>query len=93
MHIADVASYVREGSPLDEEARRRATTVYLVDRRVDMLPERLSGHLCSLVAGGAERHAMSVFWTLNARAEIVATRFCRSLIRSRASLTYAMAQG
>ncbi len=91
VHIADVARYVREGGAMDREAMRRSTTVYLVDRRVDMLPARLSSDLCSLVSG-RDRHAFSVVWQLDADCRITETRFCRSLIRSRASLTYAAAQ-
>jgi exosome complex exonuclease DIS3/RRP44 len=95
VHIADVSFYVPEGfvfllssffflpflqgSLLDLEARERSTTVYLVDRRIDMLPELLSGHLCSLVST-ADRHAMSVIWTLDSQARIVSTRFCRSVL-------------
>lgn len=91
VHIADVSHYVTEGSALDKEARARSTTVYLVDRRVDMLPHRLSGDICSLMSN-VDRHAMSVIWTLDADAKIVGVRFAKSLIRSRASLTYAKAQ-
>lgn len=91
VHIADVGEYVTEGSELDREARERSTTVYLVDRRVEMLPSLLSSNLCSLM-GNVDRHAMSVIWTLDADGLVIDSRFCKSLIRSRASLTYAAAQ-
>ena len=66
---------------LDAEAQARGTTVYLVDRRLDMLPGLLSEHLCSLV-GGRERLAVSVVWTLNSRMEVQDTWFGRTVIRS-----------
>mgnify|MGYP002214515259 CR=1 FL=1 len=58
MHIADVTHFVRAGSPLDAEAMARATSVYLVDRRLDMLPKVLSTDLCSL-RGGTDRYYRS----------------------------------
>ena len=64
VHIADVSYFVRPGSVLDAEARRRGTTVYLVGQRFNMLPARLSENLCSLVSG-QDRLAFSVVWTLN----------------------------
>ena len=62
----------------DQEARRRATTVYLADRRFDMLPEVLSSNLCSLL-GGVDRYAVSVIWELDARTHKVqrVSRTCR----------------
>lgn len=61
VHIADVSAFVKPDSRLDLEARRRSTTVYLVDRRINMLPEVLSENLCSLHAG-VDRLAVSVLW-------------------------------
>ncbi|GAB5353842.1 hypothetical protein AAMO2058_000068700 [Amorphochlora amoebiformis] len=68
VHIADVTHFVPEGSPLDVEARERGTSVYLVDRRLDMLPSVLSADLCSL-RGGTDRLAVSVLWTLAPKAK------------------------
>lgn len=64
VHIADVTHLVRHNSALDKEARARATTFYLVDRRFDMLPSLLSSNLCSL-HGGVDRLAVSVIWTMS----------------------------
>lgn len=63
VHIADVSHFVRHGSDLDMEARARATTVYLVDRRLDMLPNLLSENVCSL-RSRVDRYAMSTLWEL-----------------------------
>lgn len=76
---------------MDAEAANRGTTVYLVDRRIDMLPDLLSSNLCSL-RGGEERFAFSVIWELTEDGEIIDVRYCKSIIRSRAALTYAEAQ-
>ena len=61
VHIADVTRFLEADGPLDKEARARATTVYLVHRRIDMLPALLSSDLCSLHAG-TDRLAVSVVW-------------------------------
>jgi ribonuclease R len=91
VHVADVGHYLDPDGVLDREGRARATSVYLVDRVVPMLPERLSNELCSLNPG-EDRLAMSVFVTLDARGEIQASRIAPTVIRSRARLTYAEAQ-
>ena len=65
----------------DQEARKRATSVYMADRRYDMLPHVLSGNLCSLL-GQVDRYAVSVFWELDAKANVVKTWFGRTVIRS-----------
>lgn len=91
VHIADVSHYVREGTALDAEAFRRATSVYLVDRVVPMLPEALSADLCSLKEG-AERLALSLFLVLDRSAQVVEHRLARTIIRSRHSLAYEDAQ-
>ncbi len=89
--IADVAHYVRPGTPLDTEARRRGNSTYFPDRVVPMLPESLSGDLCSL-HDGVDRPCIAVRLTLDAQGEKIAQTFVRGLMRSRASLTYQQAQ-
>ncbi|KAL3121606.1 hypothetical protein niasHT_008735 [Heterodera trifolii] len=91
VHIADVTHFVRPGSAMDNSAAERSTTVYLCGRRIDMLPELLSSNLCSLRENEL-RYAFSVIWTMDAEANIEKVRFCKSLIRSRAALTYQNAQ-
>jgi ribonuclease R len=89
--IADVAAFVRPGSALDREARRRGNSTYFPDRVVPMLPEALSGDLCSLHEG-AERACIAVRITLDAHGRKRAHRFVRGIMRSAASLTYAEVQ-
>uniref|UniRef100_A0A1A8J1S1 DIS3-like exonuclease 1 n=1 Tax=Nothobranchius kuhntae TaxID=321403 RepID=A0A1A8J1S1_NOTKU len=92
VHIADVTHFVSEGSLTDLEARSRATTYYLADRRYDMLPAVLSADLCSLL-GGVDRYAMSVLWELDVQTMAVAkVWFGRTLIRSSYQLHYELAQ-
>uniref|UniRef100_A0A5S6R1P7 RNB domain-containing protein n=1 Tax=Trichuris muris TaxID=70415 RepID=A0A5S6R1P7_TRIMR len=91
VHIADVSHFVPAGTALDKEAAERGTTVYLVDRRIDMLPELLSSDLCSLKES-QDRFAFSVIWELDKHANTVSVRFCKSVIRSRAAFTYFEAQ-
>jgi ribonuclease R len=91
IHIADVSWYVRPGSALDDEARLRGTSCYLPGGVVPMLPERLSGDLCSL-REGKDRLALSVFVTLDAKAVLHEYRFAACVIRSRARLSYEQAQ-
>ncbi|XP_066998770.1 exosome complex exonuclease RRP44 [Anabrus simplex] len=91
VHIADVSHFIRPGTAIDKEAALRATTVYLVDKRIDMVPELLSSNLCSL-RGNEERFAFSCIWEMTRDANIVNTRYCKSIIRSRAALTYEEAQ-
>ncbi|XP_015122485.1 exosome complex exonuclease RRP44 isoform X2 [Diachasma alloeum] len=91
VHIADVSHFIRPGTALDKEAASRATTVYLVDKRIDMVPELLSSNLCSL-RGNEERLAFSCIWEMDHDANIINTRFCKSIIRSRAAMTYEEAQ-
>ncbi len=85
--IADVAHYVAEGSALDAEALRRGNSVYFPDRAIPMLPERLSGGLCSL-RPDEDRFAMVVELRVDAQGEVTRTRFHRAVIRSRARLAY-----
>ena len=91
VHIADVAHYVRPDTALDLEAASRATSVYLVDRRIDMLPSQLSTSLCSLQAG-KDRLTFSVVWEMQEDGRILSTAFHRAVIRSVAAFTYAQAQ-
>jgi ribonuclease R len=89
--IADVATYVRPGSALDREARRRGNSTYFPDRVVPMLPDRLSGDLCSLI-DGVDRPCIAVRLVLGADGATRGHRFARAVIRSAATLTYAQAQ-
>uniref|UniRef100_H3DI20 Exosome complex exonuclease RRP44 n=1 Tax=Tetraodon nigroviridis TaxID=99883 RepID=H3DI20_TETNG len=91
VHIADVSHFIRPGTALDREAANRGTTVYLCGRRIDMVPELLSSNLCSL-RSNVDRFAFSCIWELSHDAEILKTRFTKSVINSKASLTYAEAQ-
>ncbi|KAJ9592683.1 hypothetical protein L9F63_015655, partial [Diploptera punctata] len=91
VHIADVSHFIRPGTAIDKEAALRATTVYLVDKRIDMVPELLSSNLCSL-RGNEERFAFSCVWEMTKEAEIVSTRYHKSIIRSRQAMTYEEAQ-
>ena len=87
VHIADVSWYVKPGSAIDREAEERATSVYLVDRVVPMLPEELSAGLCSLVPD-EDRLTMSVLYRMDAAGNVKEARAMRSVIRSRARLSY-----
>lgn len=89
--IADVAHYVRPGGALDAEARKRGNSTYFPDRVVPMLPDRLSGDLCSLHEG-VERACLAVRMVLNAQGEKISHRFTRGLMKSHASLNYAEVQ-
>ena len=90
--IADVAHYVTPGSALDREARKRGNSTYFPDRVVPMLPDVLSGDLCSLHAN-VDRACLAVRIVLDARGGKLSHRFVRGLMRSRASLNYAQVQG
>jgi ribonuclease R len=87
VHIADVAAYVKPGSALDREARRRGNSVYLPDRVIPMLPERLSNGVSSLKPG-VDRLTHSVFVEFDRNGRIKGTHFARSVIRSARRLTY-----
>jgi exosome complex exonuclease DIS3/RRP44 len=92
VHIADVTHFVKAGSALDVEASERGTTVYLVERRTDMLPSILTETLCSLV-GGQERLAFSVTWEMHPTTyEILRVWHGKSVIKSTAALSYRQAQ-
>ncbi len=87
VHIADVTHFVRPGSALDREARKRGTSVYLVDKVIPMLPEQLSNGVCSL-RPDEDRLAFSVFLTMDAAGAVVGRSFAKTIIRSRLRLTY-----
>ena len=87
VHIADVAAYVQPGSALDREARQRGNSVYLPDRVIPMLPERLSNGVCSLVPD-VDRLTHSVFIQFDKNGTPRNVRFGRSVIRSARRLTY-----
>ncbi|KAJ1731846.1 exosome catalytic subunit dis3, partial [Coemansia biformis] len=91
VHIADVTNFVKPGMAMDVEAAHRSTTVYLVDRRIDMLPELLGTNLCSLMSK-VDRLAFSCMWELDRDANIVSATFYKSVIHSKASFTYEEAQ-
>jgi len=87
VHIADVGYYVKEGSVLDKEALRRATSVYLADRVIPMLPPRLSNGICSLNAG-EDRLAMTCFMEIDPKGETVNHEIIQSVIRVKERMTY-----
>ncbi|XP_013782757.1 exosome complex exonuclease RRP44-like [Limulus polyphemus] len=91
VHIADVSHFIKPGTAIDKEASNRGTTVYLVDKRIDMVPDLLSSNLCSL-REKEDRFAFSCIWEMTPQAEIVKTNFHKSIICSRAALTYMEAQ-
>jgi exosome complex exonuclease DIS3/RRP44 len=91
VHIADVSNFVKPANAMDTEASIRGTTVYLVDKRIDMLPMLLGTDLCSLKPY-VERFAFTVIWELNENADIVNVRFTKSVIASREAFSYEQAQ-
>jgi ribonuclease R len=91
VHIADVTHYVKPGDLVDVEAEKRATSVYLVDRTIPMLPERLSNGLCSL-RPNEEKLCFSVIFIMNDKAEVKKSRIARTVIKSDSRLTYEEAQ-
>ena len=91
VHIADVTHYVKEGSCIDKEAEKRATSVYLVDRTIPMLPERLCNLLCSL-RPNEEKLAYSAIFEMNDKAEVKRSRIVKTVIKSDRRFTYEEAQ-
>ncbi|ANO49743.1 ribonuclease R [Flavobacterium columnare] len=91
VHIADVSHYVQEGTILDDEAFKRATSVYLVDRVVPMLPEVLSNFACSL-RPHEEKYTFSAVFEINAKAQVVNQWFGRTVIYSDQRFAYEEAQ-
>ncbi len=87
VHIADVSHYVRENSRLDREAYQRATSVYLLDKVLPMLPPELSNRICSLNTG-EDRLALSCIMDLNSDAEVVDYELKKSVIRVQERMTY-----
>lgn len=91
VHIADVSHYVKEGSIIDKEAAKRATSVYLVDRTIPMLPERLCNFICSL-RPDEEKLAYSVIFEMNEKAEVKNYCIRHTVIKSNRRFTYEEAQ-
>lgn len=91
VHIADVTHYVKPESLIDREAESRATSVYLVDRTIPMLPERLCNQICSL-RPDEEKLCFSTIFELNDKAEVLHARICRTVIKSDRRFTYEEAQ-
>lgn len=91
VHIADVTAYVEEGDIIDKEGSERGTSVYLVDRTVPMLPERLSNDLCSLKQG-VDRPTYSVIFELSDSAKVLDYRITRAVINSDRRFAYEEAQ-
>lgn len=87
IHIADVSYHVKPNTALDRDARKRATSVYLVQRVVPMLPPALSEELCSLLPG-VERLAFSVILTLTKEAKVIKKWFGKTVVKSAAKLSY-----
>jgi len=91
VHIADVSNFVKPGNAMDQEASVRGTTVYLVDKRIDMLPMLLGTDLCSLKPY-VERFAFSVIWEVSKEGDVLSSKFSKSVIRSREAFSYEAAQ-
>lgn len=91
VHIADVTHYVKSGSLIEEEAKQRATSIYLVDRVVAMLPERLSNNICSLKPA-EDKLTYSAVFELNDKSEVISEWFGRTIINSDKRFSYSEAQ-
>ncbi len=91
VHIADVTHYVKPGDIIDEEAQKRATSIYLVDRTIPMLPERLSNELCSL-RPNEEKLCFSVIFEMNDKGHVLKHRIAKTVINSDVRMAYEDAQ-
>jgi exosome complex exonuclease DIS3/RRP44 len=91
VHIADVGHFIKAGTPIDAEAAARGTTVYLVNKRIDMVPKRLGEDLCSLHQH-VDRLCFSCIWVMDEEANIESSRFEKTVIKSDAALSYEQAQ-
>jgi ribonuclease R len=91
VHIADVSHYVKPGTLIDEEGQQRGTSVYLVDRVVAMLPERLSNYICSL-RPNEEKLCFSAVFVMNDEAKVLEEWFGKTIIKSDRRFTYKEAQ-
>ena len=91
VHIADVTHYVHAESVIDREAFNRATSVYLVDRTIPMLPERLCNQICSL-RPNEEKLCFSTIFEMDNKANVINSRICRTVIKSDRRFTYEEAQ-